>query len=169
MKFVKLAIISFVFLFLLLCGFSLFIPSQVQISKALQMNVHPDSLWFLVNDFKSWKNWNTLFPGLSLENPEFTDTGMKTKDAIVEWESRQPGLQVALIKRGNQKPIRSGWKVLQDDSGDSIKVQWYIEIQLRWYPWEKFAGMLYEKSYGDKLMEGLMNLKSILENNHSPG
>ena len=168
MKFIKLAILSFVFLFLLLTAFSLFIPSQVQLSKALKMNTQPDSLWHVVDDFRTWGLWNTLFPGLSMETPEFTGTGMKTMDAEVEWESRQPELHVSLIKRGNRKPIRSGWKIVNDGLTGSINVQWYIEIKLRWYPWEKFAGMLYEKSYGDKLMEGLINLKSILENNPSP-
>lgn len=150
MKFVKLAILSFVFLLLLLTAFSLFIPSRVQLSKALKINTQSDSLWQVVDDFRSWEQWNTLFPGLSQENPEYTSTGMRTGNANVNWESRQPGLHVALIKRDNRKPIRSGWKVVNDGATDSITVQWYIDIKLRWYPWEKFAGMLYEKSYGDK-------------------
>ena len=151
-------------MFLLLCAFSLFIPSHVQISKAITIRSLPDSLWRLVDDFKSWGQWNTLFPGLSMEEPAYSDSGMKTENAIVKWKSREPGLHVAVIQRKNNRPIISGWKVVNIGAEDSITVQWYIDINLRWYPWEKFAGMLYEKSYGEKLMQGLIQLKDMLEN-----
>ena len=153
-------------MFLLLCVFSLFIPSHVQLSKAITIRSHPDSLWQLVDDFKSWGQWNTIFPGLSMEKPAYSDSGMKTENAFVKWKSREPGLHVAVIQRNNNRSIISAWKIVSNGTAtaDSITVQWYIDINLRWYPWEKFAGMLYEKSYGDKLMQGLTQLKDILEN-----
>ena len=133
-------------MFLLLCAFSLLIPSRVQISKAITIRSHPDSLWRIVDDFKSWEQWNTLFPGLSMEKREYSDSGMKTENAIVKWKSREPGLHVAMIQRNNKRPVISGWKIVNSETTDSITVQWYIDINLQWYPWEKFAGMLYEKT-----------------------
>ena len=165
MKFIKLFFISVVFFSILLSAFSLFIPSHVQISKAMQIRTSPDSLWRVVDDFTTWKNWNTLFPGLLNDKAVYDDSTLKTENAEVKWKSREPGLRIAVIKRENRKPILSGWKLTDAGNSDELMVQWYIDIALRWYPWEKFAGMLYEKSYGDKLIKGLTDLKTMLENN----
>ena len=150
----------------MLSAFSLLIPSHVQISKALQIRTQPDSLWKVVDDFTTWKNWNTLFPGLSTEKADYSDSVLRTENAEVKWKSREPDLRVALMQRENRKPILSGWRITNEGITDAITVHWYINIKLRWYPWEKFAGMLYEKTYGEKLLQGLNALKTILEQNY---
>jgi len=129
----------------------------------MNMDSEPDSLWQVVDNFKTWDQWNTILPDLSMQNPEYSGHYLRTEKIKVSWQRKQPGLQVAKIERKNGKPLLTGWKAAKDNRTDSLRVQWYIDIHLRWYPWEKFAGMLYEKSYGDKLEDGLKKLKQILE------
>lgn len=163
MNYLKLIFFSLIFLFLFITGLSLFMPSKVQVSKMINMSVAADSLWSIIGNFRSWEYWNSLLPGLASQNPAYYADSIKTKNITVTWKEKQPGLLVAAIERKKGKPIITGWKMQPDAASDSLTVQWYVNIQLRWYPWEKFAGMLYEKSWGDKLSEGLMRLKAIAE------
>jgi hypothetical protein len=39
-----------------------------------------------------------------------------------------------------------------------------MDFHLRWYPWEKFASLLLEKSYGPRMEQGLATLKRLVEN-----
>ncbi len=153
MKYIKLAILSFIILFIIVTIFSLFMPSHVQIMKARNMHTQPDSLWSIIEDLNTWEKWNTIIPNIA------------DKDEVqIKWQEQHPVLYVAAIERPGSKPIISGWRVSKEADTDSVMVQWYIDIQLRWYPWEKFAGILYEKSYGEKLSEGLDRLNNLLEN-----
>jgi hypothetical protein len=38
-----------------------------------------------------------------------------------------------------------------------------MDFHLRWYPWEKFASLLFEQSYGPKMEQGLGNIKKMVE------
>lgn len=163
MKYLKLAFFSLIFLFLFITGISLFMPSKVQVSKMLNTSASADRLRSIIGDFRTWEQWNSLLPGLASQNPEYSADSIKTKNITVTWKEKQPRLLVAMMERKKGKPLITGWKMQPDAASDSLTVQWYINIQLRWYPWEKFAGMLYEKSWGDKLSEGLMRLKAIAE------
>jgi hypothetical protein len=61
------------------------------------------------------------------------------------------------------KKIISGWKVISYAQPGSTTLQWYMDFKLRWYPWEKFSSLLFEKSYGLKMEQGLNNIKKLVE------
>ena len=58
MRLIKLAILSFLFLFLLVTGFSLFIPSTVRISRATSIMASKDVVMQQVAEPVNWKNMN---------------------------------------------------------------------------------------------------------------
>jgi hypothetical protein len=58
MRFIKLALISLVVLFLLVLGMSLLIPSHVRISRAINITAPKDSLVLQLSDLRNWKQWN---------------------------------------------------------------------------------------------------------------
>ena len=60
MRVVKLAILSFIFLFLLVTVISLFIPSHIRISKATDINNTKDVVMGFITDPLKWKEW---YPG----------------------------------------------------------------------------------------------------------
>jgi hypothetical protein len=61
-------------------------------------------------------------------------------------------------KKGEQ-----GWIIYNSSIPNTVTVQWYMDIHLKWYPWEKFSSLLLEKRYGPTLEKGLENLKKQLE------
>jgi|GEM_PF-4518103 len=60
MKVIKLGIISLVVFALMITGISLFFPSRVRISKAIDINAARDSVMRQVTDPVNWKSW---YPG----------------------------------------------------------------------------------------------------------
>jgi hypothetical protein len=49
------------------------------------------------------------------------------------------------------------------ESGGQVILQWSLKFHLRWYPWEKLAGMFYDKQLGPLMEKSLLNLRKSLE------
>src|SRR5260370_35286267 len=65
-RFIKLAVLSFIFLFLIVMTISTFIPSNVRISRAINIKSSPDSVVNEINDLNKWKKWYPGFDSLVL-------------------------------------------------------------------------------------------------------
>lgn len=170
MKYVRLLVISFLVLFLCITGISLFIPSHVRISRALNITAANDSVMAQVKDASKWKNW---YPGLDTAQLLYV-TG-QVKGVILDASDISKPVTIIIDKTGanevtaqftpkKMKPVINGWSTIPYPGGDSLNLQWYMDFQLRWYPWEKFASLLLEKSYGPKMEQGLSRIKTIVEN-----
>jgi hypothetical protein len=164
MRLIKLAIISIVFFALLITGISLFIPSHIRISKAIDINASKDSVLNQIKDAGKWKNW---YPGADSLALLYIDGKVKG----IETDSMQ-GLMITAISdssvlAANTGPTakrgETGWNIIDGGNPNSIIVQWYMDFHLRWYPWEKFSSLLLEKRYGALMEQGLAKLKALLE------
>lgn len=165
MKIFRLLFFSALFLFLLVTGISLFIPSNIRISKAVNIAAKADTVFAQVNEPGNWKNW---FPGLE-SSKLFYEEGV-VKGVMINDSSRQyiritekRKDEVVTELRSGSKKIISGWKLINSAQSDSTTLQWYMDFKLRWYPWEKFSSLLFEKSYGLRMEQGLNNIKKIVE------
>ncbi|MEP7374214.1 MAG: SRPBCC family protein [Chitinophagaceae bacterium] len=165
MKIFRLLFFSLLFLFLLVTGISLFIPSHIRISKAVNIAAIADTVLSQISEPVKWKNW---FPGLE-SSKLFFDAGI-IKGVIIDDSSGQfikiietKKDEIITELRSGSKKIVSGWKIIGYDRSGATTLQWYMDFQLRWYPWEKFSSLLFEKSYGLKMEQGLNNLKKIVE------
>jgi hypothetical protein len=163
-KIFKLAIISFVFFFLLITVISLFLPSTIRITKTEEINTSKEAVMQQISDPAKWKEW---YPGLDSAKL-FYENGIVT--GVVQNEKKQRLIriidkkedEVMIEYKGSGKTkIAGGWKLSAVDS--SITVQWYMISHLRWYPWEKFSGILYERSFSTQMKTGLIRLKDLLE------
>src|SRR5688572_16386083 len=101
MRVIKLALISVVFFAVLITIFSLFFPSEVRISKAIDINAPRKKV-----------------------------------------EMQMPSL---ISSTGKGKAAESGWNILDSGLPNTVTVQWYIDFDLGWLPWQKFSGLLLEK------------------------
>jgi hypothetical protein len=151
--FIKLALLSFLFLFLVVTGMSLFIPSHIRISKATNLAVPADSVWMLVRDTARWKEWHPWF----MQSPELMGR-IGTK-----WTVRNDSVSTILLTQDTKKDLLNTWQVHRYATSDSITLQWYMDFYPKWYPWEKFGSLFYEKTYGTVMEKGLVNLKESLE------
>ncbi|RYG54158.1 MAG: hypothetical protein EOO01_02335 [Chitinophagaceae bacterium] len=172
MRLVRLLFLSIFFLFLLITGISLFIPSHVRISRATNFMGENDLIWQKVDDMRSWSAWNPFFSNLTNATVVYIDStgakasGMKVNNTSIAFTSVTPAERIVKMHTDN-KTFMNGWKCISHGTSDSTTLQWYMDFDLRWYPWEKFASLLFDQSYGGRMEEGLGNLKKIVHDNHS--
>lgn len=164
MRFIRLFLISILVLFGIITVLSLFIPSHVRISRAVNVKANADSVRAQLSDPVQWRNW---YPGLDSaqprhENGTLTGYELGNARASLTLTSRTNDEVTATFTGPRLKPVINGWKLLHNP--DSLTVQWYMDFYLRWYPWEKFASLLLEKSYGPQMEQGLATLKRQVEN-----
>lgn len=165
MKIFRLLFFSALFLFLLVTGISLFIPSNIRISKAVNIAAKAGTVFTQVNEPGNWKNW---FPGLESSKLFYEEGVVKgvmigdTSGQYIRIMEKKKDEVVTELRSGSKK-ITSGWKLISSAQSDSTTLQWYMDFKLRWYPWEKFSSLLFEKSYGLKMEQGLNNLKKLVE------
>jgi len=169
MRLIKLPILSFIFLFLLLTGISLFIPSHIRIAKEINIKAGTDSVMAQIRDAARWKNW---YPGMDTaklfyENGVVKGVTLDDKDSVhrvyFHITKDEPDEITAEFAGGKLKPVTNGWKAFPYAAGDSITLQWYMDFHLRWYPWEKFSSLIFEGSYGQKMERGLLNIKRLVQ------
>jgi hypothetical protein len=144
MKLVKLAIISLVVFFLLFTVISLFFPSHIRISKAIDINTSRENVMLLLKDTAGWKKW---YPGA--DSVKIDVTILSATDSSVTAEN----------KSGGKLKAKSVWNVFETGQPDTVTVQWYMDFYTGWLPWQKFSGLLLEGRYGPVIEKGLENLK----------
>lgn len=163
MRIIKLALISFVFFFLLITGISLFFPSHVRLSKAVDIQASRDSILPAIRLPEQWKNW---YPG--------ADTLQVYEEEGIVKGVRMPGNRTLMITGSTDSTVTAangtsekeratlGWNLIRTGPGTTT-VQWYMDFNLRWYPWEKFSSLLLENRYGPVMEQGLAKLKKLTE------
>ena len=159
----SILVFSLVILFL----FALF-PSDISVSRVIQINRPRTEVFKKINDLQEWKNWNELLEA-PRERGVVESHSNKTDSAYI----RMDGLSVRIEKSG-QGTIITRWEQgskffmsnfnLTESNGQTI-MEWKLNFHVHWYPWEKLASMFYDKQLGPVMEKSLLNLRNELENN----
>jgi len=164
LRIIKLGFISLIVFSLIITGFSLFIPSHIRISKAIDINAPQDSVMNQLANAANWKKW---YPGADTSAFFIEDGAIKgiqtTESAGLIITGTTDSTVTAVITGNNTKKGESGWNLFDAGRPNTVTVQWYMDFHLRWYPWEKFSSLLLEKRYGPVMETGLDKLKNLLE------
>lgn len=162
MKFIKLVILSVLILFIIITGFSLFIPVHVRISKAINIGPEQDRLFAYVYDLSAWKQWHPALMELPDSDIFFLKEDLlRVRDHNIVVKNRSESEMITEWKKDHGRPLISGMNLIRHNPGDSLTLQWYLDFRLRWYPWEKFRSLFYENIYGTQMEQGLENLKKL--------
>ena len=168
MRVIKLAILSFIFIFLLITLISLFIPATIRISKATNIAADDKTVYTYFDDLPDWKQWHPALK--TVPGNEFVtlpDSSIKVQGTTIRVVERKTEEMITEMVTDNGRPIISVLKVIRHQGGDSSTLQWFMDFKLRWYPWEKFKSLFFENIYGFQMEQGLENLKSLSEGNRS--
>jgi hypothetical protein len=158
MKYIKLIIISFVFLSVLVTGISLLFPSKVIASRAIEVNTSADKIAYFTSDLSHWNQWmsdwkqnkvvlknNTAYIGT--QTVRFLD---KTVTKVnYEW----------IATGQNPYLVTFEWTLLKDNT---YVIHWSFEQNVKWYPWEKFQTLLNDKLLGAKMEIELQHLQEAI-------
>ena len=61
MRQIKFFVIPVILLLAFLCLITVFLPSQIMVSKTISINANQQIVSGQINNFNNWKNWNPLF------------------------------------------------------------------------------------------------------------
>ena len=161
MRFIKLAIISAVILFLLVLGMSLLIPSHIRISRAVDITASKNNLLPAISDLRQWKEWNVMVNNADSTVKEYTENAIMADKLTITKQALVGDTLFTSWQQHNARSFVSGFTWQGND--DRLVVQWYFDIQLRWYPWEKFGSIVFDKQLGPSMEKSLGNLKKLVE------
>ena len=169
-------IISFfivVFFFgLLITLVSLIMPSKVISARTVMINASLRDITTQAFDLASWKNWN---PAFQLADSIIISGPVNGKGAKAVWfkNKRQNILTVIAVSdsairfnidRKGENTIVNDIYVHSFEGRSDLEVEWRSIHSLKWYPWDKFAGMFIDKATGPGYDAALKQLKELTEN-----
>ena len=158
MKLIKLAVISALFLSVLVTAISFLFPSTVIVSRAIEVKATPEKIGFYTADLNQWNAWMSDWKQnqVRLQN----DTAF-IGTQIIHFESKtDSSVNYQWVATG-QAPyiVKIEWFPLE--KGNYV-IHWTFEQHVRWYPWEKFQTLLNEKLLGTKMETELQNLQGVI-------
>jgi hypothetical protein len=142
---IKLAFISFIVIFIILFLISLMTPSTVRVSRAINIEADRTRVYPLLADTANWAKWNEL------KNDRISIMVLKSDSNLIHSGWSYGG-----------KTIDGYYRL--EKIRDITVVQWYFDIHLKWYPWEKFGSITFEKQFGPAMEQSLGNLKNLVTN-----
>lgn len=163
MKLLKLFLISLVIFAVLIVTLSLLFPSTVRISRAINIGASKEKVQESIRNLEQWKYWNEMTNSEELTNKKFTDSVFFSDQMKISRVSASAGTVRTKWNRDQNESIYSGFNLIAAD--DSTIVQWYFDFRLKWYPWEKFGSIIFDKQLGPPMESSLTNLKKFMENN----
>ncbi len=164
-KFYKPIVIGLVGLITVMLGFSLLLPGHVMTSKWVRVSQDKDSVINVVRDLQTWQQWNSLLNGAEKVNVNknmLNWTSANGHQNTVRIEGVQGNGVSASISLNKNKYFESGFSI-EKRASDSVQVVWYIIEELKWYPWEKFYGMMAADMKGPLMQESLDRLKVYMD------
>ena len=160
MRILRFALFSFLLLFLLITGISLFFPAQVRVSRAIDIHASTAVIHAQLSQPALWRNWLPGADTLQLIEKGGRVVGISTPDGnAILLRTVNSGNITAAGSIGASIQSSMGWNILGDSSAPHRTVQWYMDFQFDWFPREKFASLLLEPRYGAFMERGLQQLK----------
>jgi hypothetical protein len=158
MKYIKLIIISFVFLSVLVTGISLLFPSKVIASRAIEVNTSADKIAYFTSDLSHWNQWMSDWKQNKVELKNNTAyIGTQTVRFLDKTDTK---VNYEWIATGqNPYLVTFEWTLLKDNT---YVIHWSFEQNVKWYPWEKFQTLLNDKLLGAKMEIELQHLQETI-------
>lgn len=161
MRVVKLGIISAIVLGLLILGITALIPSHVRISRAVNIGVPQQTVAGFVSEIGKWREWNELVKGIPDNKLQYRTQQLISDSLLIKLTYATADTVKTVWKSYSGREIAGVFTFSR--AGDVTIVQWYFDFHQRWYPWEKFASINFDKQWGPLMEKSLDNLKNIVE------
>ena len=159
MRLLKLLLISVVVFSILVFLISLLFPSRVRVSRAASIRASQSGVLTNLRDLRSWQHWNEMVQNPALTGVSFTSGKFQSDQLQINLKDHEP-VRHLWLKNGTA--IEGGFHVIPS-TGETIIVQWYMDFPLKWYPWEKFGSMLFDKQVGPVMERSLEKFKKLAE------
>jgi hypothetical protein len=161
MKLIRFVFISVLLLFAVGSFLGLLLPSQVLVSRAVNVYAPKDSVIRLVNDIHQWGRWmdgvndNTMHV--------FSTSSADINGTKVNFVNSSDSMLVTNWVTPKNKSQLASFRFITDSAHHVTVVQWQFEEKIKWYPWERLGSMMNDKILGPMMETNLNNLKREAE------
>lgn len=157
MRLIKLGIISIIGISIVITLMSLLIPSTARVSRAITIEAPIDSVRYRVQELDQWKSWNLLVQHDQQTDLTYTKGSVRSNEMEVRFISADSGAIYTEWKQKDQEPVSSAFTITA--SGDATVLQWYFDFKVKWYPWEKFGSIIFDRQMGPPMERSLDKLR----------
>jgi hypothetical protein len=164
MRLIKLAVISFVGLFLVIFLLSLLIPSKMRVSRAINIEAPRDSIVKYLVDLREWKKWNVLTNNSQLTGVTYTEKTFVSDQMTISLVGTDSMQVLTHWNRKGQDTVKGGYSLTS--AGSTTVVQAFFDFKVKWYPWEKFGSIVFDNEIGPPLEKSLEQLKTVCIDKH---
>ncbi len=163
MRFLKLAIISVIVIFIILTAMSSLLPSQILVSRAVDIKGSSNKIKENLFQLKQWQYWMTDAQGNKTQHLYDAKKDVVTiGPTVITVASKNDSTLVTEWSAANI--MKGSFRIIDHHTPDSlITVQWQMEQDVKWYPWEKFASITKDELWGGSMEKSLENLKLLVE------
>ncbi len=168
-KFFFFAISGFIALYILAC---VFMPSNFEVSREIEINTNPLIVFNQINDFHNWNNWD---PWAEIDSTIINkfDKITEGEGAYREWTAEKLGngnmkiTNSVLLKQIDFEISLSDWstfygKFIFQPTKAGVKVNWTDKGNLPFLA--RGCGPIFDAMIGTDFEKGLKNLKDYCEN-----
>jgi hypothetical protein len=141
---------------------SALLPSHVRISRAINIDASKETVLPHLDDLNNWEQWNEMVRDSSQPKAEFEKNEINSQRLKISLVSSSPD-SVRTNWLSGKRSFESGFNLLANNN-NTTAVQWYFDIDIKWYPWEKFSSIVLDKQMGPSMEKSLNNLKKQVSN-----
>ncbi len=172
MKLIKAALFGITGLCILVTLISLLMPSEIHGRRGIVIKADSEKIRNQVALFFNWKNWQPEFKenadkivyhNVSMghrPNCDLTVNGRTTNYSLVRNNAE---FVTVIQKKKGQNDIENIFTFSKDSATGGTYVDWKFITNVKWYPWEKFAGMFTETMTAPLYEMALDSLKHYTE------
>lgn len=161
MKFIRFVLISIVAMFVIASFIGVLLPSDVLVSRAVDVNAPRDSVMKYINNLEEWKWWIDGMRESSVKIESTSRADLNGTLVNIDQVTDSTVQTSWILKKGNKQIATM--HLIGNPSQNRTVVQWQFEEKLKWYPWEKLGSMMNDKILGPMMEMNLNNLKKLVE------
>jgi uncharacterized protein YndB with AHSA1/START domain len=174
MKFVQWTLVVIGSLMLLIVGVGIFLPSQFEVQRSIEINASPEKVYDYVIDTRQWKNWTVWSrrdPNMRIHysGPPF---GMGAKWS---WDSKTEGrgaMEFTRVEPNRRVEYRlhfpefnmtSTGALVLEPAGKGTRITWTNVGDTGSNPLKHYLSAAMDRMVGPDFEQGLANLKVLAE------
>jgi hypothetical protein len=152
MRYLKMAVLSSIVFFAMFTLIGLLFPSSIKSVNSVVINKDRGTVLKELQATSNWIKWYPFFQPMingHVDNPLGDSTLFSNdKNELMLFNKRSDTSFFAFFTQYNGRNITENKiTVMNASSGDNmVQVSWYEKERLKWYPWDRFRGLVLEKT-----------------------
>ena len=145
---------------LLALAISLLLPSEINISRSIEISSTKENIFHNISDIDQWQYWVANKDSLLVATSASSSGKVFSMGNAKAWVVDSNNNKIVANWQVNNGPVVSSDFIIKEKDGtNNVIVEWNFIQKVKWYPWEKLALIASEKSFGDFMEACLENLK----------